>query len=112
MGDHLWYAARVSHRVLHLRPCLLQPRHHVSLSVSRYEVIICENRVISRYSWEYTLRNASLDIVSWKFEFSRKKTSLLLSDGKFDAAMKQPMYLFHVNFIFRKYIEIIDDRGS
>ena len=40
VGDHLRYAARVSHRVLHLRPGVLQPRHHVGLSVPRYEVII------------------------------------------------------------------------
>lgn len=45
MGGHLRYDARVSHRVLHLRPGLLQPRDHVRLSVSRYEVIIYESRV-------------------------------------------------------------------
>lgn len=55
MGGHLRYDARVSHRVLHLRPGLLQPRDHVRLSVSRYEVIIyresCFHRIVPRSSF-------------------------------------------------------------
>lgn len=55
MGGHLRYDARVSHRVLHLRPGLLQPRDHVRLSVSRYEVIIyresCFHRIAPRSSF-------------------------------------------------------------
>lgn len=82
MGGHLRYDARVSHRVLHLRPGLLQPRDHVRLSVSRYEVIIYESRVSigpSRSSFRGNnvennaragIGSASLKIRSWERRIS------------------------------------------
>lgn len=39
VGDTVRDAAGVSHRLLHLRPRLLQSRHHVGLPISGHEVI-------------------------------------------------------------------------
>lgn len=39
MGDPVWNVARLSHRLLYLRTCLLQSRYHIGLSISGHEVI-------------------------------------------------------------------------
>lgn len=49
VGDDIRDAARVPYCVLRLRSCVLQPRHHVRLSVSGHEVIMCWQPCC--YSW-------------------------------------------------------------